>query len=72
MEKFFSVSPNGYRLKHQLDQACQMLAETERTPGEIAQQCNFGGISYFYQIFRKKKGMTPREFRQYTREHLLP
>lgn len=59
----FVDSLNEIRLGH----ASRMLIDTTQSIAEIAYNCGFNNISNFNRIFKKKKNMTPKEFRdQYT------
>jgi transcriptional regulator GlxA family with amidase domain len=55
----FIESLNEIRLGH----ASRMLIDTTHSIAEIAYKCGFNNISNFNRIFKKKKGCTPKEFR---------
>jgi AraC-like DNA-binding protein len=40
-----------------------MLIDTTQNITEVGYKCGFNNISNFNRIFRKKKGCTPKEFR---------
>jgi AraC-like DNA-binding protein len=42
----------------------RMLIDTSQSVAEIAYNCGFNNISNFNRIFKKKKGCTPKEFRE--------
>ncbi|MEO6962713.1 MAG: AraC family transcriptional regulator [Puia sp.] len=46
-----------------LGHATRMLIESTNSVAEVAYHCGFNNISNFNRIFKKKKGCTPREFR---------
>lgn len=46
-----------------LAQTTRLLIETSQSVNEIAYKCGFNNISNFNRIFKKKKGCTPKEFR---------
>ncbi|ULQ56595.1 AraC family transcriptional regulator [Flavihumibacter rivuli] len=56
----FIDSLTDIRLGH----ASRMLIDTTHSISEIAYQCGFNNISNFNRIFKKKKGCTPKEFRE--------
>ncbi len=56
----FIDSVNEIRLGH----ASRLLIDTTQTIAEVAYHCGFNNISNFNRIFRKKKGCTPKEFRE--------
>jgi len=47
-----------------IGQATRMLIETTHGIAEIAYNCGFNNISNFNRIFKKRKGYTPKEFRE--------
>jgi AraC-like DNA-binding protein len=47
-----------------LGHASRMLIDTTHSVSEIAYRCGFNNMSNFNRIFRKKKGCTPKEFRE--------
>lgn len=58
--KTFINSLNDIRLGH----ASRMLIDTTHSVSEIAYNCGFNNISNFNRIFKKKKGCTPKEFKE--------
>ena len=55
----FTTYLNDYRLTL----AAKSLLETHKAVLEIASECGFENLSYFNRIFKKKYGITPREYR---------
>jgi AraC-like DNA-binding protein len=47
-----------------LGHASRILIESTNSIAEVAYNCGFNNISNFNRIFKKKKGCTPREFRE--------
>lgn len=47
-----------------LGNASRLLIDTTQSVAEVAYHCGFNNISNFNRIFRKKKGCTPKEFRE--------
>ncbi len=47
-----------------LGHASRLLIDTTHSVAEIAYKCGFNNISNFNRIFKKKKGCTPKEFRE--------
>ena len=56
----FVDSQTQIRLGH----ASRLMIETTQSVAEIAYKCGFNNISNFNRIFKKKKGCTPKEFRE--------
>ena len=44
--------------------AKQLLCESGLNITEIGERCGFDSTTYFGRVFKKKTGMTPREYRQ--------
>ena len=56
-------------LEIRLGHASRLLIDTNRSIAEVAYHCGFNNISNFNRLFKKKKGCTPKEFREnYTYE----
>lgn len=47
-----------------INQACNMLIQTNKSITEIAEECGFGDSNYFGDSFKKAKGMSPRSYRK--------
>lgn len=47
-----------------IQQACELLRNTEKSMTDIAMACGFSGASYFGQQFKRSMGRTPSEFRR--------
>ena len=54
-----------------ISKACQMLMETSHTIAEICYTCGFYNLSHFIRTFKKKKGHTPKEYRNSIRQLLI-
>ena len=64
------VSPKEYSLKCRLDNAKLMLVSTDLSINEIAEKCGFYDTAYFYKIFCKNIGVTPKKYRDSLRVHI--
>jgi len=51
-------------LELRLGRASRQLIDTTQSVAEIAYNCGFNNISNFNRLFKKKKGCTPKEFRE--------
>ncbi|HUH17713.1 AraC family transcriptional regulator [Albibacterium sp.] len=47
-----------------IGQVSRLIIDTTQSISEIAYSCGFNNISYFNRVFKKKKGCTPKEFRE--------
>ncbi len=53
-----------YIHKVRIQYACMLLVETDRKITDIAYEAGFGDISFFHKVFRKHRGLTPKEYRR--------
>jgi AraC-like DNA-binding protein/quercetin dioxygenase-like cupin family protein len=44
--------------------ACRLLKDTDDSVTEIARACGFSGGTYFENVFKRLRGMTPRQYRK--------
>jgi len=52
--------------------ASRFLVDSSKTITEISYECGFNNLSNFNRIFKKRKGFTPKEFREnYTKMRIL-
>jgi transcriptional regulator GlxA family with amidase domain len=58
------ISFIDYLNEIRLGNASRMLIDTTESIAEIAYDCGFSNISNFNRIFKKKKGITPKGFRE--------
>jgi AraC-like DNA-binding protein len=56
----FSELVNEVRIGH----ACKLLLEGEQDVGGVAHACGYRTLSHFNHQFRRRKGLSPREFRR--------
>lgn len=49
--------------------ASRLLIDTTKTVTDICFECGFNNLSNFNRIFKRKKGLTPREFRNHYRKN---
>jgi AraC-like DNA-binding protein len=72
---FFKKKTNctfiDYITNLRIARACQMLSETSHTVAEICYSSGFNNLSNFIRIFKKKKGMTPNEYRLFLKQMLI-
>lgn len=56
-------TPMNYLLSYRIEQSIPDLLKHELSITEIALKTGFSGSSYYAEIFRRMKGVSPREFR---------
>ncbi len=55
---------SDYIIDIRLGSAARMLVDSTMSVGEICYDCGFNNLSNFNRIFKKKKGCSPKEFRE--------
>ena len=63
-KKTTGMSITDFIQKTRVDEACRMLATSNRTVFDIAGDCGFTDIKFFYKTFKKLTGKTPSEYRK--------
>jgi AraC-like DNA-binding protein len=58
-------SVGDYIVNYRIKCACYSLGNTECSVKEIAYRCGFGSETYFIRQFKKRKGITPKQFREH-------
>ncbi len=56
-------TPSQYVNRIRIEHAAQMLRSTEVSAEDILEGCGFENVSYFYRLFRRQIGLTPRAYR---------
>ncbi|MGQ4668482.1 response regulator [Metabacillus halosaccharovorans] len=64
-KKELGVSFNDYLNDLRIEKAKQLLSETSDRIFEIAKEVGYKEYKYFVQVFRKKTGMTPTDYRTF-------
>jgi len=62
--KILGTSPKAEILRVRLDRVCRLLAESDLSLAEVAEKAGFEHPEYMSRLFKKKKGITPGEFRK--------
>jgi AraC-like DNA-binding protein len=50
--------------RFRVERACELLEDPARRLREIATECGFGDQSYFCRVFRRARGVSPRQYRR--------
>lgn len=70
--RFFSQhtgkSFTDYLIDIRIGKVARLLIDTNKTIAEICYECGYNNMSNFNRLFRRKKGCTPREFRDMYRK----
>ncbi len=62
---------SDYIIDIRLGFASRMLVDSTKNISEICYECGFNNLSNFNRIFKKKKGMPPKEFRSHYRKNKM-
>jgi len=65
---FYGISPKQMTLKMKLREARRLLRESGRSVAEIAVEAGFGNRCAFQRLFKDRIGMTPLQYRRFSRE----
>jgi LacI family transcriptional regulator len=63
-QKFLRRSPYEEILRLRLERVKQLLTTTDLSIAQIAAQVGFSGVEYLSAMFKRKLGVSPREFRR--------
>jgi YesN/AraC family two-component response regulator len=62
--KELGVTPITYLNRYRVNQAKQLLTDTDQSVTEIALQVGFSDSGYFSRVFRREVGLSPEAYRQ--------
>ncbi|WP_100404716.1 response regulator [Bacillus solitudinis] len=57
--------------KTRIEKACQLLSDPGKRVADIAIQVGYNDEKYFFQVFKKYMGMTPKQFRNTTTSQII-
>jgi len=57
------LTPSEYIDQVRIEFAAHLLRSDERSIDEVVEACGFDNNSYFYRLFKRQYGTTPRQFR---------
>lgn len=60
----FGITPYAYQLERKMQTAKSLLADTDLSVGEITEKLGYTDIHYFSNLFQKKCGYRPTEYRK--------
>ncbi len=62
-KKITGMGFSAYLRKTRLENAMKLLASSRLSVTQISQECGFNNLQYFFDVFKKKTGKTPQEYR---------
>jgi YesN/AraC family two-component response regulator len=63
-KKNYNMSFSEYLLKVRIGYACNLLTDNNLSIYQVASDAGFENLSNFNRLFKKSKGLTPKEFRK--------
>jgi AraC-like DNA-binding protein len=66
-KKYTGVPPGQYHLQLKIIRAKELLISTDKSIKEICYELGFQSIYYFSNLFKKKEGINPSDFRKQSR-----
>jgi AraC-like DNA-binding protein len=64
-KKYTNCSPIDFLVNVRLTKAKELLLNSKKSIGEIAELCGFSSSNYFGLIFKQKEGLSPANYRKY-------
>ena len=64
-KKFYDTTPKKYILNLKINRAKEMLDDNQKTVSEISYDLGFESPTYFSNLFKKKVGVTPSQYRNH-------
>lgn len=62
-KKEFTVTPNNYILQLRMNEALNLLSNTNLSVKEVARECGYPDAAYFSRTFSKYFGLSPNKYR---------
>ncbi len=62
--RYLGVTPSAYTNSIRLRRAAALLADTDKTVLDIAIECGFSNLGYFYRCFGAQHGISPGDYRK--------
>lgn len=62
-KKCYNITPNRYITLRKTEFSKNLLKGGNMTIAEVSEACGFGDVYYFFKVFKKETGYTPREFK---------
>ena len=62
-KNYFGISYSDYLMVKRVNEAVNLLVNTDKPVGEVATEAGFGSIATFNRVFRNQKNCTPTRYR---------
>ncbi|MCD8395700.1 MAG: AraC family transcriptional regulator [Lachnospiraceae bacterium] len=64
VKKYTGICLSDYSMSFRLERAAKYLIETSESVQSVAEKLQFTNRTHFYKLFKKKYGVTPKEYRE--------
>ena len=64
MKQYFNATVSDFVNEQRLNYATDLLINTNRPVIDIALDCGFNNVNYFYRLFKRKHGDSPNSYRK--------
>lgn len=71
-KEVFRETPHQYLGRKRLARACELLTKTEQSVTQICFDLGFESLGSFSWLFRRRFGVSPKQYRQYVRKEPVP
>ena len=61
-KKSVDISPQEYIIQQRINMACKLLAQSSMSNEEVSNKVGYNDPFYFSRIFKKKTGMSPKQY----------
>lgn len=61
---YYNTSPQGFLINLRIDKACELMNNNALSIGDIARSVGYEDTLLFSKVFKKNKGLAPREYRK--------
>lgn len=66
LKQYLGITPSEYINELRINYASNLLLHTNTPILEICFMCGFQSLSYFYKVFKRKYGQSPKNFRKHS------
>ena len=64
-KEIIQTTPIEYLLQYRIEQAAMRLTAANISVTEAAMACGFNDYSYFIRVFKRVKGVTPKQYQMH-------
>lgn len=61
----YGMPPSTYLSELRLNRSCQLMGNRSLSLRDISEQCGFKDLPFFYRCFKKRYGLTPKQYQSF-------